>query len=804
MPDNEELEMFVGEVGECLEVIEEGVLQLEQKGAKPELVNRLFTATHNIKGASSIFGFPELEKLAHNMEDLLTALRKQVLEVSPPMVDVLLTAKDTLKNLLNSFSAGAPLPESNKISEQLRDFLTKPVATGATRQAKDELHKALIKKAKGKNLSGAFLVFVFLNPGCRLLEVRLIQLDRTIAKLGTVLEYVPEGPSIQDNIPASHEKLVALQTNLAAEEIKEILLKAPDVIDVIVEPFSKMPAIAPAIETMPETPPFEVKTEAVPAAPSGIIEHSLRIPISTLSIFSQNVAEIMGGFSRVRSFLNTLKTKRGAATVFELAGAEEIVEHLQLMLDQLQQDSIEMRFVPMDTLFSQFRRMIRKLAIDLGKEVNLEIRGGEVKLDGAVVEWIKEPLIHIVRNSMDHGLEYPQERKKVGKNPIGSLTISATSQTGHIQIVVGDDGHGIVAESVVSAAIEKGVITKEAAAKLTDEEMLDLLFAPGFSTRKNVTELSGRGVGLDVVKKNLEEIKGSCRIETTPGKGTTFIIRVPSTMLIQKLLFFAVRDKNYALPLSDVFDITRAAQSSFIQILDRTCLQLGKETVTVYYLDKILGFTTKGVREQDKLLLLIVRTLAGKAAFVIDEIQQEAERVIKPLPSVIAHIPSVLGVTLNDMGEPLLVLNPLHLVSMFGMESIRAIEKESAPEKRISLAMVVDDSQLIREVLRDILEREGYKVLAKINGEEAMQYAKNNHIDLIVTDIDMPVMNGFALLKMLRACEEHIKTPVIMISGKATNEEKRLGLELGAAAYVDKVDLQKQSFVNLLKTLRES
>ena len=803
MPDNEELEMFVGEVGECLEVIEEGVLQLEQKGAKPELVNRLFTATHNIKGASSIFGFPELEKLAHSMEDLLTALRKQVLEVSPPMVDTLLTAKDTLRNLLNSFSAGAPLPESSKMSEQLRAFLAKPVATGATKQAKEELRKALIKKSKGKDLSSAFLVFVFLNPGCRLLEVRLIQLDRTIAKLGTVLEYVPEGASIQDNIPASHEKLVALQTSLAPEEIKEVLLKVPDVIEVVVEPFSKAPAVS-TIETAPEILPPEVKTEDIPTALSGITEHSLRIQISTLSIFSQNVAEIMGGFSRVRSFLNTLKTKRGAATVFELAGVEEIVEHLQLMLDQLQQDSIEMRFVPMDTLFSQLRRMVRKLARELGKEVNLEIQGGEVKLDGAVVEWIKEPLIHIVRNSMDHGLESPEERKKAGKNPVGALTISATSQTGHIQIVVGDDGHGIVSESVVSLAIEKGVITKEAAAKLTDEEMLDLLFAPGFSTRKDVTELSGRGVGLDVVKKNLEEIKGSCRIETIPGKGTNFIIRVPSTMLIQKLLFFTVRDRNYAVPLSDVFEIIRASQNSFIKLLDRTCLQLGKETVTVYYLEKILGLAKKGRKEQDKLLLLIVRTLAGKAAFVIDEIQQEAERVIKPLPSVIAHIPEVLGVTLNDMGEPLLVLNPLHLVATFDVESIRAIEKELAPEKRIPLAMVVDDSQLIREVLRDILEREGYKVSAMINGDEAMRYAKNTHIDLIVTDIDMPVMNGFDLLKMLRTREEHIKTPVVMISGKATNEEKRLGLELGATAYVDKTDLQKQSFVNLLKTLRES
>lgn len=793
---NEELEMFVGEVGECLDAIEDGVLQLEQRGAQPEIVNRLFTATHNIKGASSIFGFPELEKLAHSMEDILTAVRKTILDVSPSMVDVFLSAKDMLRSLLSSFAAGARLPESKHIIEQLRAFLSRPASTGEVTKSKEELHRALLDKTMGQDLTGAFLVFVFLNPGCRLLEVRLIQLDRTISKLGDVLLYVPEGPSIQDNIPASHEKLVALNTTLAPEEIKQAILKLPDVIEVIVEPFSKI---------VPVHPPKELSAggaaEDITTAALAVSEHTLRIPILTLSQFSQKVAEVMGDFSRIRQFLTSLKNRRSVATVFELAGVEEVVEHVQLMLDQLQEDSIEMRFIPLDTLFSQFRRMVRKLSKELGKDVNLEIRGGEVKLDGAVVEKIKEPLVHIIRNSMDHGLETPEERRETGKKTEAFLSVSASSMGGYIQIIVEDDGRGIIADMVVTSAIEKGLITRESATKLTNEEILELLFAPGFSTRKNVTELSGRGVGLDVVKKNLEEIKGNCRIETDPGKGTRFIIQVPSTTLIQRLLFFTVGGRNFAMPLSDIVEIVTVKKQDLLYVLDRVCLQMGKETVSVFSLDKILGLTWRQ-KEKERLLLIIVRTFSGKVAFVIEEIQQEAERVIKPLPHVISHINTVLGVTLNDLGEAMPVLNPLHLISMLETAQDISMKKVASREKsKVPLAMVVDDSQLTREVVRDILEREGYRVEALVNGREAVEYANNITVDLVVTDIDMPEMNGFELLRTLRAQEEYSRVPIVVVSGKISKEEKQLGLELGASAYLDKADLQKHSFVNLLQTL---
>lgn len=793
---NEEVELFVGEVGECLNVIEEGVLQLEQKGARPELVSRLFNATHNIKGASSIIGFTHIEKVAHSMEDLLSAIRKQILDVSPAVVDLLLAGKDTLKGLLSSYSANAPLPESQPVIEQISSYLKKGKLHASTSKTRDELLKALLEKISSEDCEGSLLVCISLNPSSKLKEVRFVQVQRALGKVATILAQEPK--EVGDG-----ETLLAVKTSKTFEELQEIVKKVPEVNKVVVEPIPFKKALEEKNQSEDQ---FVESVQVLSALQTG--EHTVRLPISILSRFSQDVAEIMSNFSRIRQLVVTLRVKRGSISVFELAGAEEVMEHLQLLLDELQQNSLEMRFVAIDTIFSQLRRMIRKLSMDLGKEVIAEITGGEVKLDGAIVEKIREPLIHIVRNSLDHGIESPQDRIESRKSPSGKLRITALSFPGHIQIIVEDDGKGINYEAVVAAAIEKGLLAKEKSSQLSQDEILSFLFAPGFSTREDVTEISGRGVGLDVVKKSLEDIKGNCRIETTFGKGTRFIIQVPSTMLIQKLLFFSVSDRDFAVPLSDVVEILIANKKDFINVFEQVCVKIGNVTLTVYWMRDLLDLPNPKDKETEKLLLLIVRTFTGKAAFVIDEIKQEAERVIKPLPSILSNIPSVLGVTLNDTGEALLVLNPLHLATVQKKERaglpVPLIDGTVSAKRHVPLILVVDDSQLAREVLRDVLEGEGYLVEVAVNGGDALDLLKERHYDLIVADIEMPVMNGFELLKALYSMEEYKNVPKILVTGQIKEEEMHFGLELGASAYVGKTDLQEPSFLRLLQDFLET
>ncbi|MBI2265844.1 MAG: response regulator, partial [Armatimonadetes bacterium] len=359
-------------------------------------------------------------------------------------------------------------------------------------------------------------------------------------------------------------------------------------------------------------------------------------------------------------------------------------------------------------------------------------------------------------------------------------------------------------DRVAETAVMRGLVTRAVAKQLSADQVLSFLFAPGFSTRLEATELSGRGVGLDVVKKNLEEIRGTCRLETEPGKGSRFILQVPATLLIQQLLFFKACGQPFAVPLSQVIGIYEVPEKEILSILERKGIQIENETLTVFRLERALGLPENGNRGNGKVLMLVVRSLEGKTALVIDEILEEADRIIKSLPSVLGEVPYIFGVTLNDLGEAVLVFHTPHLASsLIKPERIttRGTGEEAPQKRKIPEILVVDDSQLIRDVLREILETEGYNVQLAVDGQDALERAEAFSFDIVVTDVEMPRMNGFDLLTSLRQSEAYRRTPILIVSARETDQDKRRGLELGATAYIGKSKLQKKEFTNLLQSI---
>jgi chemotaxis protein histidine kinase CheA/CheY-like chemotaxis protein len=478
----------------------------------------------------------------------------------------------------------------------------------------------------------------------------------------------------------------------------------------------------------------------------------------------------------------------------------------ELLTADLQEKALKMRMLPISTIFDTFHRAVRDMSTSLSKKVDLFIEGGETELDKKIIEKIGDPIIHMIRNSIDHGIEKPEDRINAGKPETGTIKLSACYEGGSVAIEIADDGAGIPIKKIREKALHKDICSQEQLDNMSESEIIELIFHPGFSTAEIITDLSGRGVGMDVVRKNIvEALKGAIRINTKEGRGTTFYITLPLTLSIMRILLFTVSDMVFAISASFVHEIIKVAGSEVIDIVDKKAIRLREEIIPIVKIETLLNLSVAAKHpgnddEERDALIIIINAGNEKLGLIVDSLINEEETVIKPLPSHLKKIKWVAGVIITGKNEVVNLLHaPMIIASAKEAKDTGHYRRFTEEEKKQLNILVVDDSINTREIEKSILEVYGYKVDLAGDGIEAIEKAKEFKYDLIITDIEMPRLDGFSLTEKFRQDEAYKHTPIIIVTSREKEEDKKRGIQVGADAYIVKGAFDQ---TNLLETVQ--
>jgi chemotaxis protein histidine kinase CheA len=492
-------------------------------------------------------------------------------------------------------------------------------------------------------------------------------------------------------------------------------------------------------------------------------------------------------------------TSLGAFTrrsVQALANASVLQE--QLVTD-LQDASMKLRMLPLATVFDPLRRTVRDLAREHGKDVDFVVEGVDTELDRKIIEKLGDPLLHMIRNSLDHGLETPAEREAAGKPARGTLALSAFYEGGFVTITLRDDGRGLDAARIKDKALAKGLFDAATLTGFSRAELNNIIFLPGFSTSPIITDLSGRGVGMDVVRKNVvEDLKGSITIDSRDGQGTTFHLRLPLNLAVFPLFLVSVGGKSCALPAMAIVEVFAIRRQDLVEVVHKQALRLREQLIQVEDLATLLGLPPAGVPKEE-LLVVIIADGDQKMGLLVDDILGREEMVVKPLPSHMQKLKLVSGATLMDGDAILTVLQTQELfrLARSGAEAVR--RPPAAVQAQAATILVVDDSANTREIEKSILEAYGYQVAMAGDGEEAFEKTQKVRYDLVITDVEMPRLDGFSLTARLRSDERYRTVPVIIVTSLDKEEDRKRGISVGADAYIVKSAFDQS---NLLDTVR--
>ncbi|MBP2636376.1 MAG: chemotaxis histidine kinaselike protein [Firmicutes bacterium] len=531
---------------------------------------------------------------------------------------------------------------------------------------------------------------------------------------------------------------------------------------------------------------------------TSVIREITRLSATSLSLLSGSEHS-----TQQQELTNTLSTLHNQLVKFQTSLRNDAVFE-NLLTTDLQERSLKIRMLPIATIFDKINRAVRDLARTTDKEIDFQIEGGNTELDRKIIEQLADCLLHMVRNAVDHGIEMPQDRLAAGKKPQGTIKLMAFYDSGGVTIALQDDGAGIAGEHIKAVAIKKQLLTKEAADKLTETDLLDLLFLPGFSTSPIITDLSGRGVGMNVVRQTvIEKLKGSIQIQTHAGNGTTILLKVPITLALCRMLLVATNNHTFALPAYSVQEILLIPASQVIQVVGKQALRVREQIVPLEELAAILQCPpTARLQEQTDLLVIILSSGAKKLGVIVDAILSEADMVIKPLPAALQDHSLISGFTVGSSDEIISVLTVASLLKQASENNaVLANVQTAAFQKQHKTVLVVDDSANTRDIVKSILESYGYHVDLAEDGLAALEKTNQKVYDAVITDVEMPQFDGFSLTSHLRQDERYRQIPVIIVTSREKPEDKRRGIQVGANAYIVKGAFDQNNLIETLQNI---
>ncbi|CRF40523.1 chemotaxis protein CheW [Helicobacter ailurogastricus] len=773
MDDMKEImEDFLVEAFEMNEQLDQDLVELEHNPEDLDLLNRIFRVAHTIKGSSSFLNLDTLTHLTHNMEDVLNRARKNELKITPDVMDVVLRSVDMMKTLLVN----------------IRD-------TGTDANA-------------GLDIEGI----------TRELQA-IVQGDGTQAPTQEGESAEPaktEEPETEAETTAEAKKEEAESkgepdySNMSPQEVEqeiERLLKLRQEADKARRAEKKKTTEGKATQSAPKPPtPSPVPSAPPqPAAKAGPapkkdgeksvaigVEQTVRVDVGRLDHLMNLIGELVLGKNRlIRIYSDVEERYDGEKFLEEL---NQVVSSISAVTTDLQLAVMKTRMQPIGKVFNKFPRMVRDLSRELGKSIDLIIDGEETELDKSIVEEIGDPLIHIIRNSCDHGIEKPEERKMLGKPETGRVELSAYNEGNHIVIKITDDGAGLDPEKLKAKAIEKGVITEREAATMTDKEALNIIFKPGFSTAKTLSNVSGRGVGMDVVKTNIEKLNGIIELESEVGVRTTQKLKIPLTLAIIQALLVGVQEEYYAIPLSSVLETVRVSQDEIYSVDGKSVLRLRDEVLSLVRLADI--FKVDAILESSREVYVVIIGLADqKIGVIVDYLIGQEEVVIKSLGYYLKSTKGIAGATVRGDGKITLIVDVGTMMEMAKnvkvnvnslLDEAQSSNAKNNPSDYIVLA--IDDSSTDRAMMRKSLKPLGVTVLEATNGIEGLEMVKNadKTPDAVLVDIEMPKMDGYTFASEVRKYNKFKNLPLIAVTSRVTKTDRIRGVESGMTEYITK------------------
>jgi two-component system chemotaxis sensor kinase CheA len=667
-------ELFYETSQELLQALNDEALKLEKQPGDEEIVRSIRRAVHTLKGDSAACGLRELSELAHQFED---ALSVEGAVAHSAVAEIAFAIADVFVEMIGAYRTGRKMPSTKSISKKIHDLTTAPAAKKPRHTKKSaavirpaaqsalewtEYEKLSMNKAQAAGLSVQHVV-VKIDPHCAMPIAARQLIQNALAGVGEVLAMRPDAKSpaaskFVEFVLASGQSVEQIAAKgripTIAEEVTIELLLAPAAVP---ESSPQLDAFATQNGARNDTaaaesvPPGPAEPARAPEPSHVVQENILRVEAGRIDNVLNLVGELIIGKSMLQQAMNEF-AKRYPKDLLRGKFADTMAFQSRVLND-LQRSVMKIRMVPVDQLFRRFPRMVRDVARQCGREVELEVSGQDTDLDKGILDAIAEPLTHLVRNAVSHGIESPEDRRKLGKAAHGTIRLNAYHQGNHVIIEVADDGRGIDAQKIRAKAIELGLTTAEDAARLTENETLDFIFRPGFSTAEQVTEVSGRGVGMDVVQSVLHRLKASISVETRPGQGTAFRLKLPLTLAIIRALLFWVEQRLYAIPLNAVVEISRTFESEVHQVDNYEVLQLRNAVLPTLR----LGRPAPDGDGKTKLFVLVILVGERKYGLIVDGLEGEEELVIKALDDQTFSTDLVSGASILGDGRVVLILN---------------------------------------------------------------------------------------------------------------------------------------------------
>ncbi|GAA9404156.1 chemotaxis histidine kinase/response regulator CheAY2 [Helicobacter pylori] len=786
MDDLQEImEDFLIEAFEMNEQLDQDLVELEHNPEDLDLLNRIFRVAHTIKGSSSFLNLNILTRLTHNMEDVLNRARKGEIKITPDIMDVVLRSIDLMKTLLVTIrdtGSDTNNGKENEIEEAVKQLqaITSQNLEGAKEGTKEAPKKENQEEAKKENIK---------------------ENQENKAKAPTAEN------SASDNPLADEPDLD--YTNMSAEEVEaeiERLLNKRQEADKERRAQKKQEA-KPKQEVAPKTETSKTETSKAPKtetkakakadteenkAPSIGVEQTVRVDVRRLDHLMNLIGELVLGKNRlIRIYGDVEERYDGEKFLEEL---NQVVSSISAVTTDLQLAVMKTRMQPVGKVFNKFPRMVRDLSRELGKSIELIIEGEETELDKSIVEEIGDPLIHIIRNSCDHGIEPLEERRRLNKPETGKVQLSAYNEGNHIVIKISDDGKGLDPVMLKEKAIEKGVISERDAEGMSDREAFNLIFKPGFSTAKVVSNVSGRGVGMDVVKTNIEKLNGIIEIDSEVGVGTTQKLKIPLTLAIIQALLVGVQEEYYAIPLSSVLETVRISQDEIYTVDGKSVLRLRDEVLSLVRLSDI--FKVDAILESNSDVYVVIIGLADqKIGVIVDYLIGQEEVVIKSLGYYLKNTRGIAGATVRGDGKITLIVDVGAMMDMAKsikvnittlMNESENTKSKNSPSDYIVLA--IDDSSTDRAIIRKCLKPLGITLLEASNGLEGLEMLKNGDKtpDAILVDIEMPKMDGYTFASEVRKYNKFKNLPLIAVTSRVTKTDRMRGVESGMTEYITK------------------
>ncbi|MCF6330643.1 MAG: response regulator [Sulfurimonas sp.] len=757
------LQDFLVESFELVEQLDQDLIELESTPEDLELLNGIFRVAHTVKGASSFLNFDVLTHLTHHMENVLNKARHGELVITPDIMDVVLESIDLMKALLNT----------------IRD---------TSSDAGIDVAACVIRLDKVSGGDGDVPKVESTSAPAEEASTEEISVEENAEE---ELDY--DNMSDED-VEAEIQKLLAerQEEDKAKRAAKiaagESVPDAPPSPDEVVKDTPAPPPVAKKAKPKNETP-----KAAPPVKKTATVEQTIRVDVKRLDHLMNLIGELVLAKNRLIKINDDVEERyEGEEFLEEL---NQVVSIVSLVTTDLQIAVMKTRMLPIGKVFNKFPRMIRDLTRELNKKIELEISGEDTELDKSIVEEIGDPLVHIIRNSCDHGIETPDIRVAAGKEEGGIISLKAYNEGNQIVIQIDDDGKGLDADILKDKAIEKGLISEKEADNMSDKEAFLLIMRPGFSTAAAVTNVSGRGVGMDVVKTNIEKVNGIVDIESELGKGTSLKLKIPLTLAIIQALLVGVQEETYAIPLASVLETVRISIDEVYTVEGKSVMRLREDVLSLVHISDI--FEVERIMSSKEYAYVVVLGLGTqKIGLIVDTLVGQEEIVIKSLGDYLKGIEGVAGATIRGDGGVTLIVDVVALMDMAKNVKVSAINSASNAEAVSTektkasdyIVMIVDDSKTDRTIMTKALKPLGITLVEAGDGQEALSLLKqgDHNFDAMLIDIEMPRMDGYTLAIEIKKYSRYKNLPLIAVTSRTGKSDRMRGVESGMIEYITK------------------